>query len=105
MKPCYAAWEEMTHAARQGTSWAFCMMTPKHEDRFAGDGLYSNTLYLEFKKTDLAVYKEFYMSLLDTLVSSTIQISGEMGCTSGGRGQICGVQGQISGGQGQISSA
>lgn len=25
---------------------------PKHEDRFAGDGLYSNTLYLEFKKTD-----------------------------------------------------
>ncbi|WIA19979.1 hypothetical protein OEZ85_005856 [Tetradesmus obliquus] len=51
------------------------MMTPKHEDRFAGDGLYSNTLYLEFKKTDLAVYKEFYVSLLDTLVSSTIQIS------------------------------
>lgn len=51
------------------------------------------------------MYKEFYVSLLDTLVSSTIQISGEMGCTSGGRGQICGVQGQISGGQGQISSA
>ena len=62
----------------------------KHEDRYAGDALYSNTLYLEFKKTDLAMYKEFYVSLLDTLVSSTIQISGDLGGTSGGRGRISG---------------
>jgi hypothetical protein len=50
-----------------------------HDDRYAGDGLYSNTLILEFKKTNLSMYREFYVSLLDTLVSSTIQIAG--GCT------------------------
>jgi hypothetical protein len=47
-----------------------------HEDRYAGDGLYSNTLILEFKKTNVAVYKEFYVSLLDKLISSTVEISG-----------------------------
>jgi hypothetical protein len=52
----------------------------EHDDRYAGDGLYTNKLILEFaKKEDVAVYKEFYVSLLQELVSSTVEIAGTWG--------------------------
>ncbi|WIA41057.1 hypothetical protein OEZ86_004693 [Tetradesmus obliquus] len=47
----------------------------EHDDRYAGDGLYSNMVYIQFKKTGQAVYKEFYVSLLEQIVSSTVEIS------------------------------
>jgi hypothetical protein len=49
----------------------------EHDDRYAGDGLYTNKVILEFdKREDVAVYKEFYVSLLQELVSSTVEIAG-----------------------------
>jgi hypothetical protein len=51
-----------------------------HDDRYAGDGLYSNTISINFKKTGQAVYKEFYISLLEQIVSSTVEIAGEWVC-------------------------
>jgi hypothetical protein len=47
-----------------------------HDDRYAGDGLYSNMVFIKFKKTGQAVYKEFYVSLLQQIVSSTVEIAG-----------------------------
>ncbi|WIA20772.1 hypothetical protein OEZ85_005135 [Tetradesmus obliquus] len=47
----------------------------EHDDRYAGDGLYSNVVYIQFKKTVQAVYKEFYVSLLEQIVSSTVEIA------------------------------
>ncbi|WIA29795.1 hypothetical protein OEZ86_012268 [Tetradesmus obliquus] len=46
-----------------------------HDDRYAGDGLYSNTINIKFEKTDVPVYKEFYISQLEKLLSSTIEIA------------------------------
>jgi hypothetical protein len=48
----------------------------EHDDRYAGDGLYSNTILIQFDKTDVPVYKEFYVSQLEKLLSSTIEIAG-----------------------------
>jgi hypothetical protein len=48
----------------------------EHDDRYAGDGLYSNTVIIKFEKADVAVYKEFYISQLEKLVSSQIEIAG-----------------------------
>jgi hypothetical protein len=47
-----------------------------HDDRYAGDGLYSNTISIEFKKSGQAVYKEFYVSQLQQIVSATVEIAG-----------------------------
>jgi hypothetical protein len=41
-----------------------------HDDRYAGDGLFSNVIFIEFPKTSEAVYRNFYVSLLDKDVSS-----------------------------------
>lgn len=49
-----------------------------HDDRYAGDGLYSNTINIKFEKTDVPVYKEFYISQLEKLLSSTIEIAGAL---------------------------
>jgi hypothetical protein len=49
-----------------------------HDDRYGGDGLYTNKLPVKVKKTDLAVYQEFYVSLMGQTLSFTVNISGAL---------------------------
>jgi hypothetical protein len=48
-----------------------------HDDRYPGDGLFSNTVFLEFKEMNVSVYKEFYVSLLDKFISTSVEIAGK----------------------------
>uniref|UniRef100_A0A383VKW5 Uncharacterized protein n=1 Tax=Tetradesmus obliquus TaxID=3088 RepID=A0A383VKW5_TETOB len=46
-----------------------------HDDRYANDGLFSNVIFVDFPKTNEAVYRNFYVSLLDRDVSSQVVIT------------------------------
>ncbi|WIA43983.1 hypothetical protein OEZ86_010366 [Tetradesmus obliquus] len=46
-----------------------------HDDRYANDGLFSNVIFVDFPKTNEAVYRNFYVSLLDRDVSSQVIIT------------------------------
>jgi hypothetical protein len=48
-----------------------------HDDRYAGDGLYSNVIFIEFPKTNEPVYRNFYVGLLDKDVSSQGEFTGQ----------------------------
>ena len=47
-----------------------------HDDRYANDGLFSNVLFIDFPKTQEALYMNFYVSLLDRDVSSQGKSAG-----------------------------
>jgi hypothetical protein len=48
----------------------------EHDDRFANDSVYTNIILVQFKQTNLSVYKEFYVSLMGQMLSSTVEIAG-----------------------------